>query len=146
MQPGVTVLFAAVCLALSGCPDWSRPDPALSSRAQGAPAPVEPQARSTRDGGGDGGGRDGAQVRPGGVAAGPTDAGPLTLDGLREGVRHLRATTGAADALARLELLESAGFDLLERGTADEQAAAEALLLELSDLRVEVVDLHASGE
>ncbi|MCO5168460.1 MAG: hypothetical protein M9894_19135 [Planctomycetes bacterium] len=136
MRRGVTILLAVLWgLALPGCPDWSRPDPALRRPGPG-------------DGGG-GGVADEAPARapaPRLPATSPSDVGaPAGLDELRAGVARLRETLGEADALRRLERLESLGFDLLERGRADEQAEAEALLQELSDLRLEVVDRPGGG-
>lgn len=134
MRRGVTYLLATcVGASLVGCPDWSRPDPRLraggtdAGRTQGAEAPRAERA---------------APEPPVASSSTPT---PVGLDGLRDGVLALKGSTGAPDALERLERLESLGFDLLERGTPDEQREAEALLEQLSDLRVEVVERRAGS-
>lgn len=120
MRRPVTVLVALAWATVpSGCPDWSRPDPALKRVVE--PAPVRPAAPETTT----------AMT----VAPQPVDIGAL-----RDGVRRLRESPAQPGALAELERLESMGFDLLEGGPAEEQAEAEALLQELSDLRAELVD------
>lgn len=110
----VALAWAAV---LSGCPEWSRPDPALKRVVE--PAPVRPQPPEVT-----------------------TTVAPQAADvgALRDGVRALRENPAQQGALEQLERLESLGFDLLERGSATEQTEAEALLQELSDLRVELVE------
>lgn len=143
MRRGVTVLLVALCgAALTGCPDWSRPDPALRRRAadDGASpstSPTSPTSPATPTSPTAGGAQAPARGQ------GTTAAG---LEDLRAGVARLRESLGEPDALRRLERLETLGFDLLERGRADEQAEVEALLQELSDLRLEVVDLPGGGQ
>jgi hypothetical protein len=109
------LLALALALALTGCPEWSRPDP----RARRAAAPEPPTTVTETK-----------------VEATPA---PVGLAGLRDGVRRLREAPATSDRLADLERLETLGFDLLERGTEAEQREAEALLQELGDLRVQVV-------
>lgn len=121
-RPVTFSLALAWATVLSGCPDWSRPDPALRRAVEPAPvAPAGPEMTTT-------------------VAPQPVDIGAL-----RDGVRRLRDDPAQSGALEELERLESLGFDLLEGGSTTEQAEAEALLQELSDLRAELVDRRAPG-
>lgn len=136
MWRGVTFLLAAFSgAALVGCPDWSRPDPRL--HVERAPATEAPPAAAIGVAGDTGGAE--AERQPASTAA------PTGVDTLRAGVLELKGATGAPDALERLDRLQSLGFDLLERGTPDEQREAEALLEELSDLRVDIVERRAGG-
>lgn len=127
MWRGLNVLACVLAgAALVGCPDWSRPDPRLrtAGRAGATTTPTTPTPVATPE-------------RP---ASDPVAAAELRgVDALREGVSGLKASLGAPDALTRLERLEALGWNLLERGTPDEQREAEGLLEQLTELRAELV-------
>lgn len=126
MRSGFRLTSLLVGVALVGCPDWSRPDPRLRTASGARPAPADRPVA--------------APAEPTARDRGPPAAVEATgLGALRDGVAALRSSLDGADALERLERLEGLGWNLLERGTPDEQREAEALLEQLTELRVELV-------
>lgn len=106
---------------LTGCPDWSRPDPRLKRVDVPAPSTTAPPPA-------------------------PDPAPEVGLQGEVQAFKARAAALGpaseAADwraAIQTLERLETRGQDALERGTAAEQVEAEAALLELTELRDDLV-------
>lgn len=123
----------SVAGALVGCPDWSRPDPRLQAGRPTAPRAAEsdPGSEARLD-------APPSAATPSPTAEGSSAAPARDVAALREGLRVF--DPGAPDALERLERLEGLGFDLLEGGPPDEQHEVEALLVQLSDLRAELVE------
>ncbi len=122
----------AACLALAlaptlvGCPDWSRPDPAL--RAAKATAPAAGPATEA------------APVAP--PPAPTANALQAELERLRAEVQGLGAGSPAAAwqaATDRLNDLEGRAYAAQDRGSAADQEAVIALLEALALLRDDLV-------
>ncbi len=151
--------FLAAAAALTGCPSWSRkaPRPADASSsgpaaATPAPAPGAPAVRPTQVGA-----PGGAAAPSRGAPANEAGADRRDLPSIEAGVAALQVLVAAAlgpgeraDALRRLEQLETAAFELLEGagGSGEpeaepdagrEERAVEAALEALATLRDDLV-------
>lgn len=120
--------WVALALAptLVGCPDWSRPDPALRAARATPTAPVAAPATEAPA-----------------PAPAPTATALLAeLERLRAEVQGLGAASPPAAwraATERLEALEARVYAAQDRGTPAEQEAVVALLEELALLRDDLV-------